>query len=216
MVPSFAALRQRMIPMSNRGSFCLGKGKIMSEGLHQDGKFEISPATLNDAVGIGEAHLQSWVETYPNEEYGVTEGWIKDEFSFLIKDGVAPNGRENGIPFRQKVIKELDPSTTLYDVVKDEDGVVQGFMHVDKKDEVVNLNAIYLTDALKGTGVAYKLMDQAVAFAGDLPMQLQVVAYNQRAINFYEKYGFKKGDTEKELFHGKMPVLNMRREGKGE
>lgn len=183
----------------------------MPEVMRQDNRLEISPATLDDVIGIGEAHLLSWLETYPNEDYGVTEGWIKEEFGYLVKSGVAANGHDNGIPFRRKVIEKLD-SNTLYEVAKDEDGKIQGFMHVDKKDGIVNLNAIYLTNALKGTGVAYRLMDQAVAFAGNLPMELQVVAYNERAIKFYEKYGFKKGEIEKELFHGKMPVLNMKRE----
>lgn len=185
----------------------------MSEVLYQDRAFNISRAVLDDVVGIGEAHLQSWLETYPNEEFGVTEDWIKEEFSYLVKDGVAPSGRDNGNTFRRKAIENLNDDT-LYEVVKDEKGVVQGFMHVDKKDGVVNLNAIYLTNDLKGTGVAYKLMDQALGFAEELPIKLQVAAYNERAIKFYEKYGFKKGEVEEELFHGKIPIMNMSREAK--
>lgn len=187
----------------------------LTEVLFQDHRFEIVPATLGDEVGIGEAHLQSWLETYPNEKYGVTEEWIKNEFGFLIKDGVAANGIDNGIPYRRKMIEKLD-SNTLYEVVKDENGTIQGFMYAYKQNEVVDLGAIYLTNVLKGTGVAYKLMDQAVAFAGSLPIKLQVIAYNERAIAFYEKYGFKKGAIEKELFHDKMPVLNMKREASNE
>lgn len=183
----------------------------LTEALFQNHRFEIVSATLGDEVGIGEAHLQSWLETYPNEEYGVTEEWIKDELSFLVEDGVADNGHDNGVPFRRKLIEGLD-SNKLYEVVKDENGKIQGFMYVERKDGVVGLNAIYLTNALKGTGVAYKLMDRVVDFADNLPIKLQVVAYNERAIKFYKKYGFKKGDIEKELFYGKMPVLNMRRE----
>lgn len=183
----------------------------MSEVLYQDRRFEIQPATLDDVVGIGRAHLQSWLETYPSEEYGVDEDWIRDEFSFLVQDGQNKEGRDNGIPFRTKVIENLGDSV-LYEVVKDENGVVQGFMHTDRTDDAVNLNAIYLTNALKGAGVAHKLMQQAIAFAGNLPMKLQVVEYNERAIKFYEKYGFKRGEREEELFHDKIPLLNMRRE----
>lgn len=183
----------------------------MTEVLFQDRRFEIHPATLDDVVGIGEAHLQSWLETYPNEEYEVDEDWIRDEFSFLVQDGQNKEGRDNGIPFRTKVIENIDDNT-LYEVVKDENGIVQGFMHADRTDDVVNLNAIYLTNALKGTGVAHKLMEQAVTFAGNLPMKLQVAAYNERAIKFYEKYDFVRGEVEEALFHDKIPVLNMKRE----
>ena len=59
----------------------------MTEVLFNDKRFEIESATVDDAVGIGEAHLKSWLQTYPNDEYGVTEDWIRTEFSFLVKDG---------------------------------------------------------------------------------------------------------------------------------
>lgn len=187
----------------------------MSEVLYQDRRFEIQSATLDDVIGIGQAHLQSWLETYPNEEYEVDEDWIRGEFGFLVQDGQNEEGRDNGIPFRTKVIENLD-SNVLYEVVKDENGVVQGFMHIDRTDDVVNLNAIYLTDTLKGTGVAHKLMEQVLTFAGNLPIKLQVVAYNERAIKFYEKHGFVRGEVEEVLFHDKIPVLNMKREASNE
>ena len=183
----------------------------MSQVSYQNRRFEIQRATLDDVTGIGEVHLQAWIETYPNEEYGVDEDWIKSEFNFLVLDGQNEQGRDNGIPFRTKVINNLNEDT-LYEVVKDENGKVQGFMHVDRTDDIVNLNAIYLTNSLKGTGVAHKLMEHADVFTGNLPMKLQVVAYNDRAIKFYEKYGFKKAGMEADRFHGKMPVLNMKRE----
>jgi ribosomal protein S18 acetylase RimI-like enzyme len=183
----------------------------MSEVSYQDRHFEIRTATLDDVIGIGEAHLQAWIETYPNVEYGVDVDWIKNEFSFLVRDGQDNEGNDNGIPFRKKVIENLDENT-LYEVVKDEEGIVQGFMHADRTDREVHLNAIYLTDTLKGAGVAHELMERTLEFAGNLPVVLQVIAYNERAIRFYEKYGFIRGETEEELFRGKMPVLNMKRE----
>ncbi len=180
----------------------------MTEVLFNDKRFEIESATIDDAVGIGEAHLKSWLQTYPNDEYGVTEDWIRTEFNFLVKDGQTDSGRDNGNEFRRKLIEKNDPNTQ-YRVVKDEEGVIQGFMHVTKQNSEATIDAIYLTDNLKGTGVAHELMDEALDFVGSLPMHLQVVAYNERAIKFYEQYGFIRGDTDKELFHGKMPILNM-------
>lgn len=183
----------------------------MTQVSYQGKRFKIQRATLDDVIGIGEAHLQAWIETYPNEEYGVDESWIKQEFGFLIKDGQNEQGNDNGIPFRKNVIKNLDDNT-LYEVVKDASGTVQGFLHAHRNDEEVSLNAIYLTDELKGTGVAHKFMEHVLEFAGNLPITLQVVSYNQRAIKFYEKYAFVKGDIEADWFHGKVPLLNMRRE----
>lgn len=175
----------------------------MAEQLEQNHQFKISSAQLDDAVGIGRAHLQSWLETYPNEGYGITKEWISEEFAFLTDS--------KGVRFREDVINNLDHNTK-YMVVKDEDDVIQGFLHASKTDTVASLNAIYLTDPLKGTGVADKLMNAVLEFAENLPIQLQVVAYNERAIRFYEKYGFKRGKEEAEWFHGKIPILNMKKE----
>ena len=183
----------------------------MSQVSFQDRLYKIQKATLDDAIGIGEAHLQSWIETYPNEEYDVNEEWIKDEFGFLIKDGQNEQGNDNGIAFRKNVIKNLDENS-LYEVVKDEAGKVQGFMHAHRTNKSVSLNAVYLTDSLKGTGVAHKLMEHVLEFAGNLPIELQTATYNNRAIKFYEKYGFVIGETEPDWFHGKVPILNMKRE----
>ncbi len=176
--------------------------------------YHIEPAGMDDIVGIGEAHLQSWLETYPNDEYGVTEDWIREEFAFLTKEGVGEKGEPNGIEFRKRIIEELD-ERSLYEVVKDEKGKVQGFLHAHRTPTRASLNAIYLTRELKGKGVAQKLVEHLLDFAGELPIELEVIAYNERAIKFYEKYGFVRGEIEEGWFHGKMPVLKMKRSAKG-
>lgn len=175
----------------------------MTEHLEEKYKFEITSAQLGDAVGIGEAHLKSWLETYPNEALGVTEDWILQEFGFLTA--------ERGIKFREDVIKKLN-NNVKYMVVKDEAGTVQGFLHASKNGVEAKLDAIYLTAPLKGTGVADELMKEVLRFTENLPINLQVAAYNERAIRFYERYGFVEGEQEAELFHGKIPILNMKRE----
>jgi len=182
----------------------------MSEVLFENRKFEIEPAAVDDVVGIGEAHLQSWLETYPNASYGVTEEWIRSELGFLVEDGQREDGRDNGIPYRKRLIEVNDPNA-LYEVVKDETGTVRGFLHVTRGPRQATLDAIYLTNSLKGAGVAAELMTHALNFTGDLPIRLQAVAYNERAIKFYEKYGFVRGELEQELYHGRMPVINMER-----
>lgn len=187
----------------------------MSEVLFENRKFEIEPATVDDVVGIGEAHLKSWLETYPNASYDVTEEWIKSELGFLVEDGQREDGRDNGIPYRRRLIEMNDPNT-IYEVVKDEDGVVQGFLHARRHQGSATLDAIYLMNSLKGTGVAAELMAHALEFIGDLPVRLQAVAYNERAIHFYEKYGFKRGELEPEFYHGRMPVINMERSAEGQ
>lgn len=187
----------------------------MSHEALNNNPYRIEPASMDDVVGVGEAHLQSWLETYPNQEYGVTEDWIKSEFGFLTKEGFKEDGEPNGIEFRKRTIEELD-DRSLYEVVKDENGKVQGFLHAHRTPTRASLNAIYLTDELKGKGVAREFMDHLLQFADGLPVDLEVISYNERAIRFYEKYGFVRGEVGSKLFHGKMPVLAMRRPANGE
>jgi ribosomal protein S18 acetylase RimI-like enzyme len=42
---------------------------------------------------------------------------------------------------------------------------------------------------------------------------LEVVSYNQRAIRFYEKFGFEKVGESEHMYRDKMPVMTMIRKG---
>ena len=166
-----------------------------------------TPRTREDAIGIGRAQLRSWFETYPNKEIGVDKNWIQDQIGYITTS--------EGDDFRMQQIERLKKhdASLLYKIVKDANGHIQGFLHVSKNTTSARLDAIYLTHEAQGTGVAYELMDRAVAFAGNLPIHLAVAAYNGRAVRFYEKYGFVKGAIDPELHRGKIPILNMHRKG---
>lgn len=53
-------------------------------------------------------------------------------------------------------------------------------------------------------------MGEFFAWAEDAPMRLWVTDYNERAIRFYERYGFKT-TGERELWRGKLPNVRMTR-----
>lgn len=169
-------------------------------------KFIITQATLEDAEGIGEAQLQSWRETYPNEELGISEEWVQEAVGHVAEEG--------GNNFRRKTIEEsLKPdSSTLYLVVKNSEGKARGFLHVTRKEPVAYFDAIYLTKEVQGTGVAHDLMQKALNFLKGLPVEVRAASYNDRALKFYEQYGFKVTGELEELHKGKMPITVMVRE----
>lgn len=167
----------------------------------------VSPRTRQDNIGIGQAQLQSWIETYPNQELGIDEEWIHSEVGHLVK--------KRGIDFREKQIElalESD-ANILYKIAKDKTGKIYGFLHVSKDETSAKLDAIYLIKDAQGSGVANELMHYALDFIGNLPANLEVAAYNERAIRFYERHGFTKRTVNKELHRGKIPILNMHRKG---
>lgn len=53
--------------------------------------------------------------------------------------------------------------------------------------EILELAQLYLTDEVKGTGAAERLMEMTI---GDMDCYLWVLAGNHRAIAFYRKHGF--------------------------
>lgn len=172
--------------------------------------FTITPAQLEDAEVLGEVHLESWLQTYPNEELGIDEKWIRETFTKIVS--------EDGNEFRRNTIKEsYQPnSRILYLVVRDKQGKARGFLHASRADgdNPARLDAIYLTDDVKGTGVAQELMKKALEFVGEQTMELQCATYNPRAINFYEKYGFVKQPGTIVKHRAKIPVMTMIRPSK--
>jgi ribosomal protein S18 acetylase RimI-like enzyme len=169
-------------------------------------QFNIETATQADIAAIGYVHLQSMLETYPNEEAGIDQHWINDKLGFLAES----QGDEYR---RQTVLKaETDPEHTLYIVVKNTLGRVVGFFHCSRDEQQAKLEAIYLIDEARGKGIADRLMLRGLEFAGDLPITLDVLDYNQRAIRLYEKYGFETIPNSHKLIRGKLPSFSMRRQ----
>jgi ribosomal protein S18 acetylase RimI-like enzyme len=72
-------------------------------------------------------------------------------------------------------------------------GEVVGFCCMSKDDN--SLQSIYVRPDMIGKGIGYKLWDAVKNdFDSKLPIVLEVTAYNQRAIYFYNKLGFNMTD----------------------
>jgi len=168
-------------------------------------QFAIETATGADISNIGHVHLQSMLETYPNREAGIDGTWINQKLGFLIE----PDSDE----FRRQIVlrAEADPEHTLYLVVRNIEGEVVGFFHYTHDEQKATLEAIYLLKEARGMGIADQLMRRGLEFAGDLPISLEVLDYNQRAIHLYEKYGFETVPNSHKFLREKLPVLSMQR-----
>ena len=167
-------------------------------------KYTISDATEKDAELIGPMHLKAWHESYINSDYGVDGDFIDE-----IMGKVATKA---GTEFRQKRIAEAKaaPNMIMYRVVKDHKGEVVGFFIAEKKEAFNELQAIYLLDSAKGSGVADELMKEYLEWIDHAKRsQLQAAAYNKRASSFYERYGFRITKKKLPLHHDKMPLVEM-------
>ncbi|HEY0965628.1 MAG TPA: GNAT family N-acetyltransferase [Candidatus Saccharimonadales bacterium] len=168
--------------------------------------FEMRAPTMDDVQAIRRMHAQAWLDTYPNDELGVSYDWVKERTdSWLTPEGLQKS--------RDHFSNVFDNPDHFHRVAVDDDKIV-GLVHGLVQDGHKHLGALYLDKKYHGSGLAYKLMDQVNEWFGNDEVDLEVVTYNHRAIAFYEKYGFQATGKENELFGGKMPNTTMTRKGK--
>ncbi|MCA9347953.1 GNAT family N-acetyltransferase [Candidatus Saccharibacteria bacterium] len=147
---------------------------------------EIGRAVPDDAETICDIRDRAWLEAYPNDQLGVTVDDVR-----IMAQG--PNGEY--VPRRIAYLKDQlgkeDGTGETTFVAKLDDKVV-GFIdpRIDKQNHR-RVGAIYVAPEAQGKGIGSKLMNQALDWYGrDRDIYLEVVSYNQNAINFYESFGF--------------------------
>lgn len=142
--------------------------------MEKEPKFLILPPQEGDEIAIGKIHLQSWQESYRDDEHGITEKVIND----LRGDTATEGGNE----IRRKIFAESreTPNRVLYRVVKTDVGEIVGFMHCIKNEVKNELMAIYLLNEAKGAGTGGRLMEEFLTWADkDKPAVLRVFSANE-------------------------------------
>jgi len=148
-----------------------------------DGISEVHRATSLDAREINQLYFDTWIKTYPNKDYGVSQ---ED-----LEEWLRPSLSEDSVKNNQEWLGNL-PENVSVSVVRDKDKIV-GFCYVTKGDnsEHNKLRSIYVNTDYQGKGIGKALWNDAIKFfSTDIPTDVQVVAYNENAINFYKSLGF--------------------------
>lgn len=145
-------------------------------------------ATVEDAEQIAAVHVQSWQGAY--------RGLLPNDF-------LANLSLERRITQWQNILS--DPVNVV--PVYEDNGVVVGFVSYGRtRDEDLNqdktgeIYAIYLLPARWGQGFGAALMQEGLARLqeqGHVAVSLWVLAGNERAIRFYEQFGFRADGTTK-------------------
>lgn len=142
-------------------------------------KMGIRIAKPEDAVSLNKIREATWLDTYPNEEYGLS---LKD---LKTKDFFNPDAIES---WKESIRNQGDESRYWLISVDGED---VAFAIAKKGKEVNELSAIYVHPNYQKRGLGSKIMEKILDFLGtEKAIEVEVVSYNLRTRKFYEKYGF--------------------------
>ena len=137
--------------------------------------FTIREATPADAEAIIHMHAQSWLDTYPNAEYSVTEEWVRARTDSWL----TPERLESR---RDRIREALESPDMMYKIALDEKGVVIGFACPFREEGQQRVGGLYVDKTYQGFGLAQVLMDEIIDWADPgHPLTLEVASYNERA-----------------------------------
>lgn len=150
----------------------------------------VRPATPDDAAAIVDLHYRTWLATYPTFIDGLTEEIVKERFQFSETTGLQAHTK-----IARDKIENPNPNTQLFVHTSEETGQLDGCVVSGENAEgVKEIRVMYVDPETQGKGVGSQLIKAALEYAGaeSNPVMLDVNVKNERAIRFYEKYGFVK------------------------
>jgi ribosomal protein S18 acetylase RimI-like enzyme len=171
-------------------------------------EIEIADTKFDDDDEIVAIVDAAWLDTYPNDSVGISRADVQAS----VDSWDSPEVTEK----RLKNLKKFIANPKVFYKVARSNNKIVGMIRAKEADDYVHLFALYVTPSAQGKGVGSALMKEFLKWANhDKLIHLHVASYNQRAINFYESWGFEQvGDvfTEDRIaFQSgvKMPQIRM-------
>ncbi len=153
---------------------------------------KIEEAKPTDAYSIKEVLYFSWLATYPNEKEGVTLDDIKE----LLKDALSEE------KVRQKA-EQIMNAPDKKNLVARLGAKVVGFCLAERSLEKNQLRAIYVLPEYTNKGIGRMLWCEIKPFFDNSKkITVELATYNENAMNFYKKLGFK--DSGKRITNEKL------------
>jgi GNAT superfamily N-acetyltransferase len=131
---------------------------------------------------------QAYLATYVRPELGITKAMFSEEAFNL--------------PRIVKYFKDAlntSPNHKVWLAINHNDEILGGVVAYLFPD-CCQMQTFYVRPDLKGHGIGHELYEKVVEFASSLPIQVDVVKYNQATIDMYKHWGFEidrsKGEVE--------------------
>jgi len=172
--------------------------------MQEQSQFTITELTADTIDAGNRMRLESWLDTYVNDELGVTREWIEER-----------NKGQMSVEKHAQRLQKLDNPNSAGWVALDSNGTVIGMTtpYVDDNG-IQHVGSLYIDKKWYGKGVGGALMQKVIDWCDPAkPIELGVATYNERAKAFYRKWGFKEVPNSETLFADKIPEVKMIREG---
>jgi ribosomal protein S18 acetylase RimI-like enzyme len=141
----------------------------------------ITEAVSEDVEGIQKVFYETWLDTYPNEEYKIT----LDDLKYRHKDIF----NEETFEKRRRMIRDRS-NNELFLVAKFDEKIV-GVCYLEKDETKNSIHAMYVLPKYQGKGIGSGFWKNALDFFDkSKEIIVNVVVYNANAIAFYKKMGF--------------------------
>jgi ribosomal protein S18 acetylase RimI-like enzyme len=156
-------------------------------------KISISGPVLGEEKEIASIRKETWLDTYPNEQYGITrEDILSKDFDSEMK-----------LQESRGMIKSSGKGSNYIRIAKD-GGKIIGFSSGIKRENFNELTAFYILPSYQGQGTGKMLAKLILEWLGeDKKIVVNVVEYNEKAKFFYKKLGFIK--TGKPVSYMELP-----------
>lgn len=172
-------------------------------------EYSITVPEHADVEAIIDMHVASWIDSYPNDDEGISYDYIKEAVQMFTN--------ENGHTRRHAYIDEAhDNPDYFFRIAKTPDGKVLGFVDARRDGEAGSkLQGLYVDTSYHGKGLSHALMHLALEWMNPkTDIRLTVVTYNKRAQSFYKKYGFEIVPGSDKFRKGTIiPIVAMIRKG---
>lgn len=144
-------------------------------------EIEIAKQIPQDARGVTDVLYKAWLDTYPNEEHGISVEDVEEKFKNSFT--------EEALKKREEAIRNVKDNETRL-TVKDHEKIIGIIQVVIKSDKNV-LGAIYILPEYQRMGLGSLLWEEARKHLDpEKKTSVVVASYNTKAINFYKKVGF--------------------------
>lgn len=168
---------------------------------------EIREAVSRDAEGIYIVQRDAWLDVYPNDSFGILRKDIAKKFA----------DKNTAI---EKIADRMEGYGTLErEWVAESDGRIVGHVTVSGDSQGYILDELHVLPEYQRKTIGGKILQKVLESFGNMEIRLDVVIYNERAIRFYKKHGFRiVSGTEGrlEVFGNKiLPTIGMVRDGQG-